>query len=82
MFTLLAVEVLIGATQQLRAPNALSRVRDPTAPIKAFTEARQRIDREEAPAIRQRSRVRYFQRHLDRLRVDWQEGEPKSATGP
>ena len=76
----LGAEVLIAA-QQLRAPNALSLVREPTAPIKAFTEARQRMDREEAPAIRQRSQVRYFQRHLDRLRVDWQ-SEPKSATGP
>lgn len=73
----LGAEVLIAA-HHLRTPNALSGVRTPTAPIKAFTEARERIDREEAPAIRQRSRVRYFQRHLDRLRADWQ-AEPEAG---
>lgn len=73
----LGAEVLLAA-HQLRTPNALDSVRQPDATIAAFAQARERIDREEAPAVRQRSLVRHFERHLKRLRTGWY-GDPKAG---
>jgi hypothetical protein len=63
---------LLIATQQLRKAEVLSGVREPNASIAAFAEARDRISQAEVPAIRQRSILRYFERHLQRLRTGWQ----------
>ncbi len=41
-----------------------------------FRTARARLARHEAPAIRQRSRVRYLPRRLDQLRTAWFKNRP------
>lgn len=72
----LGAEVML-VYQYIRRPDALTRVRDPSATPADFSAARTRLDKEEAPGVRQRSIVRNFNRHLDRIRDAW-----KSANGP
>jgi len=74
----LGAAVLVAA-HQLRGPHGASGVREPSATIAAFTEVREKIDREEAPAVRQRSLARYFEGHLKRLRTTWHDDAPAGA---
>ena len=59
------------AFHYVRLPAARARLRETTAVPAAFLAARADVHRREAPAIRQRSMVRYFARNLDRLREGW-----------
>jgi hypothetical protein len=59
------------AYQQVRRPDAAPSVRAPTATPADFCSARAKLNRQEAPAIRRRSMVRHFKRHVDRLRRAW-----------
>lgn len=72
----LAAEVML-VYQYIRRPDALTGVREPSATPADFSAARSRLHEDEAPAVRQRSIVRNFKRHLARLREAW-----KSADGP
>jgi hypothetical protein len=55
----------------IRLPAARARLRWTTAAAADFLAARAEVNRREAPAIKQRSMVRYFSRNIDRLREGW-----------
>jgi hypothetical protein len=61
----------------IRRPDALTSLRAPSATPADFSAARARLGEKEAPGVRQRSIVRNFKRHLERIRDAW-----KSAAGP
>ena len=70
------------ALQQMRQPSAMQ-----VAPLHSpadFEQARRKIAVNEAPAIRRRSLVRHFDRHLHRLRSDWLKapGRADGASAP
>lgn len=66
------------AHQYLKQPQSLASLRTPASSLADFESARERIAREEAPAIRQRSMVRRFDNHLTRLANAWRGREPRT----
>jgi hypothetical protein len=66
----LGAEALI-AYHQIQSPEARECLRTASFACVDFLSARQRIARQEAPGVRQRSMVRHLHRHLGRLRRGW-----------